>query len=138
MPELSGRDLDATVARIIGWSEIHIHKCRNSHCWGEGCLGEKWVGMPPGEQLRELPPFSADIAWAMRAAETLCRRRGLWLKLQSPWFPNDPSDEHPWHAGFSEQGTTGWNGRPEYRGASDRGAAEAICRAIVEAGENNS
>ena len=49
------------------------------------------------------------------------------LDVKSPFVKNAP-----WHAGFTERGTTGWNGRLDFRGSADTPAL-AICRAALQA-----
>lgn len=120
MSDLTGRELDAAVARELGWTEIRLHECADPFCWG-GCP-EGWIGMPPGERLRELPAFSTDIAWAMRAYGVM-NGRGWQMDLKH--------EEADWRCVLIRF--------DEAAGAVLEGGlaptpAEAICRAIVEAG----
>lgn len=52
---------------------------------------------------------------------------GYWLKLTTPFEPGEP-----YHAGFTPNNTTGWNGRPDHA-ASDERPARAICLAALAA-----
>lgn len=126
MSDLTGRELDAAVARELGWTEIRLHECADPFCWG-GCP-EGWIGMPPGERLRELPAFSTDIAWAMRAYGVM-HERG-W-RIDSAFHSPVECSVTLWHAvhGFA-RATVQPGGR-----SPDAVLAEAICRAILAAGE---
>lgn len=93
-----------------------------------------------GDEIRDeiaayrLPPkpYSTSIAAAMGGPVCEMQRQGFWLKLTSPFFPGDD-----WHAGFAPHNTTGWNGRPDFRGKGKEGdGAEAICQAALKAKEH--
>jgi hypothetical protein len=73
-----------------------------------------------GDSLGE----AIDAAWLV--VERMSAR-GFHAVVKSPFVPGEL-----YHAGFTPHGTTGWNGRPDFRGSAAT-AAEAICRAALEA-----
>jgi hypothetical protein len=89
--ELSGRELDAAVARVLGWTNLAVsdwdHDAANPLDWG---------GVPPTERrVYRVPRYSTSVDLAVNAHHAVL----------------------------------GW--RPADDGSI---TAEAICRAIVEAG----
>jgi hypothetical protein len=76
-----GRDLDALVAKMKGWTDIDWHFDRT---WP----GEQWMGGNPfGDQERyveEVPHFSTDIAAALEGVEELDELYIEWSK--KGWF----------------------------------------------------
>jgi hypothetical protein len=56
-------------------------------------------------------------------------RQGLWLTLTSPWVRITPAGDL-WWAGFTKHGTTGWNGRADYK-ACGTTMEKAIFNAVV-------
>lgn len=53
-------------------------------------------------------------------------KRGWWCVVKSPF-----EGGQPWHAGFTPLGTTGWNGRPDWKGSGDD-APMAVALAVKE------
>lgn len=82
-----------------------------------------------GENCSDIPPYSTDLAAAMLVVERMWQR-GLWCQMRNPFT----RDDEYW-CGFTPLGTTGWNGRPDYR-ASAPTLPLAICRAALAAGQS--
>jgi hypothetical protein len=107
VPELTGRDLDIAVARATGW------RVEPGVAWPPGVDPRNSAGWP-------IPRYSARIEYAMDAYQAFRVRRPCWLDLQH--------SRDGWLALLIGEG---WRSD----GCSAE-VAEAICRAIVEAGKN--
>ncbi len=70
------------------------------------------------------PPYSRGLASAWEVVGQI-QAKGFWWKIVSPF-----TADSPWSAGFTPQGVTGWNGRPDYEG---HGATFelAVCEAVL-------
>jgi hypothetical protein len=122
MSNLSGRELDAAVARMIGWTNLAVSD------WDHDAADPlDWGGIPPGEtRVHWVPQYSTRIECAMDAYAAL-HERG-W-RINSTFHSRIECAVTLWHdsLGFA-RAVIAPNGR-------EPGAvlAEAICRAIVEA-----
>ncbi len=118
MPDpLTARALDAAVATALGWQCV---------AWcpefptAVGCAPAR----DPHQDVEPVPLFSEDIGAAWGLVERMVAR-GFWCQVKTPFEP-----ALVYIAGFTPHGTTGWNGRPDFKGHGDT-AAEAICRAFL-------
>ena len=117
----AGPELDALVAeKVMGWG-------KRDEITFEDRGGNRYTTWNDGHfKNPDLPAFSVRIQDALLVEDEM-ERRGFWMSLKSPFVKNAP-----WHAGFTERGTTGWNGRLDFRGSADTPAL-AICRAALQA-----
>jgi len=122
--ELSGRGLDAEVARERGWTDIR---------GGQNCVTRKWSywGHPPGSRTRyshasEVRFFHADIAAAWELVEELISE-GYWTKLLSNY---EPEEIHQFMIGEKAR-PRGWGWSPCDYDARATIAPTAISRAYL-------
>jgi hypothetical protein len=122
---VSQLEIHRLVAEIVlGW-RLHTHRTtagifvRNNKPTLDYWQGEN------GDDVLIADDWSptTNIADAWRIVEKLQSR--YWLDLKSPFEAGEQ-----WQAGFTERGATGWNGKPDFRGAGET-APLAICRAAL-------
>lgn len=132
-PREAGRLLDAEIAeKIMGWTRWENYLTGD---W-EGpddvtyfAVGEDGVVVYEPNERGDVS-FFFEPSRAMVDAWRVVRMmgtRGFHAKLQTPFIPGDAN-----HAGFTQHGTSGWNGRPDYGGDADS-MPLAICRAALAA-----
>lgn len=115
--EMSGRELDAAVAReVMGWWSVY---------YDDETFTDEWSGRPGDKHAARawVPPYSTNIAAAWEVVDELVHR--FHTVVKGPFHVG--SD---WFAGFTPVGVTGWNGRPDHK-ASGSTAPLAICRAAL-------
>lgn len=118
----AGRELDAQIARMLGWTDVDPEEDEDLVGWGVA-PGEQWVSRI-ASPFQEYPHYSTDIGAALQVAEMISDRpqwafdmyRGEGVKTYQAAF-------------------TAWDGSTVRRvysaGAST--AAHAICLAALEA-----
>lgn len=90
-----------------------------------------------GKVLGEWPPpfYSTNRGDAWKAVEAFAKLRKMHASVRTPFEtrlrPGHPSYPLYW-AGFTPMGTTGWNGRDDWRGSGET-MPLAVCRAILRA-----
>ncbi len=130
----AGRELDAQIAeRVMGfkWNESRCRVCG----WPLGATVDEGC-IPTNCSLRPPPPHRADEPAAYstsdRAALNVVEHMiglGYHWKINTPFDPRT-RDGQLYHAGFTEWGVSGWNGRPDHRACGET-LALAICRAAL-------
>lgn len=162
MAELkAGRELDAEISAkvfgkpVIGWEPafcpegtwcfipaehddyanqpVFVDCCDGDHSdCDSDFLGEKRFFERTGHGhscCDVVPCYSSEVSAAFSVVERM-RELGWWCQMRTPWGGDDEGDGY-W-AGFTPQGVTGWNGRPDHWTKADT-MPEAICRAALEA-----
>lgn len=123
----AGRELDALVAeKVMGTTGIRavtVIDGRGAHSEPGTAVDVTLPDGRPGRQATQLPHYSTSIAAAWLVVERLNDR--FHARIQSPFEPGDL-----YFVGFTIHGTSGFNGRPDFR-ASASTAPLAICRAAL-------
>lgn len=115
---MTDAQLDWDIAmKVLGWTAV-----------GLPTIGQTWIypSRPDRGVRHEIPPFSSNLAAAWKVVERL-QELGWHARLLTPFEPGQP-----YFCGFTPQGTTGWNGRPDHE-ASAETMPLAICRAALMA-----
>lgn len=157
MAELTGRELDAAVAEMMGWRWLSFvgRPVRSTPSYPKECRVRQ--EFPPESQLSQRwLDYLAELKAAPSVGDeplAYCYESSMGPHQKPPWTTDidaawqvvekmqergfwcevkSPfSKEYPdWHAGFTRHMETGWNGRPDHRGSGTT-APEAICRAAL-------
>lgn len=112
-----GEELDAQVARLLGWRQVAVGEPRGL----ESTYRKPGYWMPPGERSpkarRGPPPFSTDVGWAWKVVE--------WMRELGWCFGLKDDASCDWLAKFDNLSGQVWYGRAET-------APLAICLAALE------
>ena len=128
----AGREMDALVAEKVMGLPKASSLGKDSRCpitGGEMRMGidRAWCFDCRTWHYGPHKEYSADISAAWEVVDRM-EQSGKWLKLHSPWRPEDGDK---WWADFLDHGFTGWNGKENPAEAPT--APLAICRAALKA-----
>jgi hypothetical protein len=116
-----GREMEAVVARTIGWKNVH-----EARTVSEEGLFTQFIGSAPSDGegvVRDLPNYSIDHGAAVEAADTFCRSKGLDYYTEYD-ARSQKYDVYMWNSEIQAGANSGASiGLP--------GLAFAICRAIL-------
>lgn len=111
--ELSNEELRLAIAQAKGWKSLAVDPLDMT-----GFAPDNPFPHEKGFQV--VPNWPESVADAFSLVDEMAHR-GYWLKLHSPFAPDDK-----WFGGFIPHGVTGWNGHPDFGTEAGESSAERV------------